>query len=191
MAGPRRWLRTSRSAPTHAGGQWPSLGSRAAHRSVASRRRWWHRASVRCRGRCSAAASGVAASGAQAGWLNPVSARPVAYGDAPPRLAVLWCPDWSVVAAGASPIEPVAVLYANRVVARTPAAATAGVRQGHRRREAQRICPSLRLIDHDPARDGREFEAAVRSVAQMVPRLETTEPGSLTFLARGPSRYFG
>lgn len=120
-----------------------------------------------------------------------MSARPVAYGDAPPRLAVLWCPDWSVVAAGASPLEPVAVLYANRVVARTPAAATAGVRQGHRRREAQRICPSLRLIDHDPARDGREFEAAVRSVAQMVPRLETTEPGSLTFLARGPSRYFG
>ena len=108
-----------------------------------------------------------------------------------PRLAVVWCPDWAVVAAGASPLEPVAVLYANRVMARTPTAATAGVRQGHRRREAQRICPSLRIIDHDPARDGREFEAAVRSVAQMVPRLETTEPGSLTFLARGPSRYFG
>ncbi len=108
-----------------------------------------------------------------------------------PRLAVVWCPDWSVVAAGVSPLEPAAVLHANRVMARTPAAATAGVRQGHRRREAQRICPSLRIIDHDPARDGREFETAVRSVAQMVPRLETTEPGSLTFLTRGPSRYFG
>jgi protein ImuB len=83
------------------------------------------------------------------------------------------------------------VLHANRVMARTRAAAMAGVSQGHRRREAQRICPSLRIIDHDPARDGREFEAAVRSVAQMVPRLETTEPGSLTFLTRGPSRYFG
>ncbi len=112
-------------------------------------------------------------------------------GRSSPRLAVVWCPDWPVVAAGASPLEPVAVLHANRVMARTPAAATAGVRQGHRRREAQRICPSLRIIDHDPARDGREFEAAVRSVAQMVPRLETTEPGSLTFLTRGPSRYFG
>ena len=104
---------------------------------------------------------------------------------------MVWCPDWSVVAAGASPLEPVAVLHANRVIARTPAAATAGVHRGHRRREAQRICPTLRIIDHDLARDGREFEAAVRSVAQMVPRLETTEPGSLTFLARGPSRYFG
>jgi len=108
-----------------------------------------------------------------------------------PRLVVVHCPDWSVVAAGASPAEPAAVLHANRVVARTPAAAIVGVRQGHRRREAQRICPSLRIIDHDPARDGREFEAAVRSVGQIVPRLETTEPGLLTFLARGPSRYFG
>ncbi len=107
------------------------------------------------------------------------------------RLVVVHCPDWSVVAAGTVPDEPAAVLHANRVVARTPAAALAGVRQGHRRREAQRICPTLRLIDHDPARDGREFEAAVRSVGQMVPRLETTEPGMLTFLARGPSRYFG
>jgi len=104
---------------------------------------------------------------------------------------VVRCPDWSVVAAGASPHEPVAVLHANRIVARTPAAAAAGVRQGHRRREAQRICPTLRIIGHDPARDGREFEAAVRSVSEMVPRLETTEPGVLTFLARGPSRYFG
>ncbi len=109
----------------------------------------------------------------------------------PPRLVVVRCPDWSVVAAGAAPDECAAVLHANRVVARTPAAAEIGVRQGHRRREAQRICPDLRIIDHDPARDGREFEAAVRSVAEMVPRLETTEPGLLTFLARGPSRYFG
>lgn len=109
----------------------------------------------------------------------------------PPRLVVVHCPDWSVVAAGAPASEPAAVLHANRVLARTPTAAAAGVRQGHRRREAQRICPSLQIIDHDPARDGREFEAAVRSVGQMVPRLETTEPGLLTFLARGPSRYFG
>ena len=96
-----------------------------------------------------------------------------------------------MVAAGAAADEPAAVMHANRVVARTPAAAEAGVRQGHRRREAQRICPALRIIDHDPARDGREFEAAVRSIALMVPRLETTEPGMFTFMAKGPSRYFG
>ncbi|MEO7397295.1 MAG: DNA polymerase Y family protein [Ilumatobacteraceae bacterium] len=120
-----------------------------------------------------------------------MSARSGTTREPPPRLVVVHCPDWPVVAAGAAPTEPVAVLHANRVVARTPAAASDGVRQGHRRREAQRICPSLRIIDHDPARDGREFEAAIRSVATMVPRLETTEPGSMAFLARGPSRYFG
>ena len=109
----------------------------------------------------------------------------------PPRLVVVQCPDWSVVAAGATAVEPAAVLHANRVVARTAAAAAAGVRQGHRRREAQRACPELRIIDHDPARDGREFESAVRTVREMVPRLETTEPGLLTFPAKGPARYFG
>jgi protein ImuB len=109
----------------------------------------------------------------------------------PPRLAVVHLPDWPVVAAGASALEPAAVFHQNRVVARTPAAAVEGVRVGHRRREAQKICPALRIIDHDPARDGREFEAAIRSVGEMVPRLETTEPGLLTFMARGPARYFG
>jgi protein ImuB len=108
-----------------------------------------------------------------------------------PRLVVVRCPDWSVVAAGAAPDEPAAVLYANRVIARTPAAAVTGVRIGQRRREAHKTCPELRIIDHDPARDGREFEAAVRSVNEMVPRLETTEPGMLTFLAKGPARFFG
>src|SRR5262249_23112438 len=36
-----------------------------------------------------------------------------------------------------------------------------------------------------------EFEAAVRAVAEIVPMLEVTEPGELTFLTRGPARYFG
>jgi protein ImuB len=111
--------------------------------------------------------------------------------DALPRLVVIQCPDWSVVAAGAAASEPAAVLHANRVVARTPAAAAVGVQRGHRRREAQRACPELRIIDHDPARDGREFEAAARRVVDIVPRLEITEPGLLTFLAKGPARYFG
>ena len=109
----------------------------------------------------------------------------------PPRLAVVCLPDWPVVAAGAPPFEPAAVFHQNRVVARTPAAAIEGVRPGHRRREAQRICPALRIIGHDPARDGRMFEAAIRSVGEMVPRLEASEPGLMTFIARGPARYFG
>jgi protein ImuB len=108
-----------------------------------------------------------------------------------PRLVTVWCPEWPAVAAGTDPTAPAAVLRANRVVARTPAAIVAGVRAGQRRRDAQRTCPELTLVDHDPARDARAFEPVVRAVAELAPRLEVIEPGWLTLAARGPSRYFG
>jgi len=108
-----------------------------------------------------------------------------------PRLGVVWCPHWPVVVAGAAADEPVAVLHANRVVAHSLAAAADGVAVGQRRREAQARCPSLRIEQHDPARDARLFETVVRAVGVNVPRLEVTEPGLVTFAARGPARYFG
>ena len=108
-----------------------------------------------------------------------------------PRLGVLWCPHWPVVVAGAQPHEPVAVLHANRVVAHSTAAGTEGVALGQRRRDAQARCPQLRVEPFDPARDARAFDQVVEAVAHLVPRVELTEPGMLTFLARGPARYFG
>ncbi|MEI7548511.1 MAG: DNA polymerase Y family protein, partial [Actinomycetota bacterium] len=108
-----------------------------------------------------------------------------------PRLGVLWCPHWPVVVAGATEREPVAVVHANRVVAHSLAAAEDGITTGQRRREAQACCPSVRIEQHDPARDARMFEQVVRAVGAQVPRLEVTEPGMLTFVARGPARYFG
>jgi protein ImuB len=86
---------------------------------------------------------------------------------------------------------PAAVLRANRVIARSPAAAMAGVRSGQRRREAQGCCPELVVLDHDPARDARQFEAVIRAVAELSPRLDVVEPGWLCLAARGPSRYYG
>ncbi len=103
----------------------------------------------------------------------------------------MWCPDWPVVAAGVAPTVPAAVLRANRVIARSPAAAMAGVRSGQRRREAQGCCPELVVLDHDPARDARQFEAVIRAVAELSPRLDVIEPGWLCLAARGPSRYYG
>ncbi len=108
-----------------------------------------------------------------------------------PRMVTVWCADWPVVAAGAAADVPAAVLVANRVVARTPAAAVAGVQRGARRRAAQGACPELQLHELDRDRDGRAFEPVVRAVAELAPRLEVGEPGWLTLLARGPSRYFG
>ena len=108
-----------------------------------------------------------------------------------PRLAVVQCPHWPVVAVGAQPAEPVAVLHANRVVAHSVAAAAAGVRLGQRRREAQARCELVRLEPADPARDSRCFEPVVEAVIASVPRLEVGDPGTITFRSIGPARYFG
>lgn len=109
----------------------------------------------------------------------------------PTRMVAVWCPDWPVVAAHADPERPSVVLHANRVVAANPPAREVGVQVGHRRRQAQSICPELDLFEHDPDRDAREFEPVVRLVADMAPRLEIVEPGLIAVAARGPSRYFG
>ena len=109
----------------------------------------------------------------------------------PARIVTVWFPDWPATAAGFAADVPAAVMYANRVVARTAAAATEGVVVGQRRRMAQRRCPEIELIDHDPSRDAREFESVVRAVAELSPRLDVVEPGWISLAARGPSRYFG
>ncbi len=103
----------------------------------------------------------------------------------------IWIPDWPVIAAGFSADIPAAVMGANRVVARTVAAAAEGVVIGQRRRQALRRCPQLTLVDRDADRDAREFEPIVRAVIELSPRLDVIEPGWIGLLARGPSRYFG
>ncbi|MET0143206.1 MAG: DNA polymerase Y family protein [Ilumatobacteraceae bacterium] len=109
----------------------------------------------------------------------------------PRRVVTVWCPDWPIVAAGIRAEVPAMVLHANRVVARSPAAADAGVAVGQRRRTAQQACPDAELLVHDHDRDARAFERVVRAVGRFAPRLEVVEPGWLCLGARGPSRYFG
>src|SRR3954453_13587864 len=108
-----------------------------------------------------------------------------------PRLGVLWCPNWAVVAAGAAADEPVVVLHANRVIANSLAAGREGIVVGQRRRQAQACCPDVRLVAHDPDGDARRFDSVVTAISALIPRVELTEPGMLSFLAKGPSRYFG
>jgi protein ImuB len=109
----------------------------------------------------------------------------------PDRIVTVWCPDWPVTAAGFAPDVPAAVMWANRVVARTAAAAGEGIVVGQRRRQAQRRCPYVTLVDRDTDRDAREFEPIVRAVHALSPRLDVIEPGWISLRARGPSRYFG
>lgn len=103
----------------------------------------------------------------------------------------VWCRDWPVTAAGVDAATAAMVLAANRVVARSRAAAAAGVAVGQRRRVAQRICPEALTLDHTPDRDMRAFEPVVAAVGGFVPRVEVVDAGCATFEARGPTRYFG
>lgn len=107
------------------------------------------------------------------------------------RTLVARCFDWPVIAAGHAPEDPVAVLHANRVVATSPAARADGVRRGQRRRDAQRRCPGLVVLDPDPDRDARAFAPIVASIDRFTPRVELSEPGRLAFPVRGASRLFG
>jgi protein ImuB len=108
-----------------------------------------------------------------------------------PRMLVVWCPDWPVVAAGAPPARPVAVVHAGRVVACSPAAREEGVRPGLRRREAQARCPDLELLAHDPARDARAFEPVLVALEALTPWVEVLRPGECAFPARGAARHHG
>ena len=76
------------------------------------------------------------------------------------RVMVVWCPDWSVVAAledaDRSLRSPAAVLAANVVEVCNGPARAEGVRRGQRRRDAQARCPDLLLLNSlfAPARLG-------------------------------------
>ena len=112
-------------------------------------------------------------------------------GRQPVRSAVVWCLDWPVVAAGIDRSETAAVFHANRVVAASWAARQAGVERGLRRRESQRRCPELQVLDRDVGAEARAFESVVKVVEAFTPRIELTRPGRCVFATRGPSRYFG
>jgi len=129
------------------------------------------------------------------------------------RTLAVGCPDWAAEvaarrtlgaagAAGAAGVAgaagaaggrgvPVAVVWANRIVSTTPAARAVGVRNGQRRREAQRACPGLVLLAPDPVADAQAFEPVVQALAGLAARIEVLRPGWCTITARSASRYYG
>ncbi len=113
----------------------------------------------------------------------------------PARVLAIWCMDWPAVAAAAAaglPVTaPVAVTYANRVVACSAAAREAGVGRGLRRRDAQARCPQVHVAVADLARDARFFEPVTVAVDEVAPRVEVLRPGLLVLPVRGVARYFG
>lgn len=111
------------------------------------------------------------------------------------RTAVLWVPDWPVVAAMAAgqaeAHQSVAVHDGRRVTAVSALARTQGVRRGMRRRQAQECCPGLVLLTVDEGRDARTFEQVAAAAETVVAGLEVARPGLLLLPADGASRFHG
>ena len=109
------------------------------------------------------------------------------------RVMVVWCPDWSVVAAleeaDRSLRSPAAVLSANVVEVCNGPARAEGVRRGQRRRDAQARCPELLLLPTNPDRDARAFEPVLAVVEYLRPGVAALRPGLLA--VRAPGSWYG
>src|SRR6059036_3263129 len=73
----------------------------------------------------------------------------------------------------------------------TAAAEAAGVQPGMRLGEALATCPSLVLVEQDPAEAGQAWEEIVRRLEDDGFAGEPVEPGCLYFETRGVERLYG
>ena len=116
-------------------------------------------------------------------------------GAEPPRVAVLWCPDWPVTAAAQHeklpPDSPIALVTKNLVFASSASARAEGVVRGLRVREAQARQPGLVVLDYDPALDSRAFEPIIAAMEELVPGVQVLRPGLCAVRVRGAARYYG
>lgn len=69
--------------------------------------------------------------------------------------------------------------------------AAGGIRLGMQRREAEGVCPSVVTLPADPGADAARFEPVVVAVEELVPRVESVEPGLLLVPVGGAIAYYG
>lgn len=116
-------------------------------------------------------------------------------GAEPPRVLVLWCPDWPVTAALREHRMPkgaaIALIAQGLVFASSAAARAEGVTRGLKLREAQARHPSLIVIDYDPAVDNRAFEPVISGLEELTPGVQVLRPGVCAVRVRGAARYYG
>src|SRR5262245_4526732 len=73
----------------------------------------------------------------------------------------------------------------------TAAATTAGVKPGMRLGEALATCPSLALVERDPASVEREWEGVLRRLEDAGFAVDPVEHGAVVFETRGVERLYG
>ena len=111
------------------------------------------------------------------------------------KRGVVWIPDWPVVAAQlrgeVDPAKSLAVAGQRGLVAVNGIAREHGLSVGMRKRTAQSIDPDVQLIKSDDVRDVLAFDPVIRACEEHISDVVVLEPGTLTFLARGPIRTAG
>jgi len=126
---------------------------------------------------------------------SPSTSRFSSLPESPPRVLVLWAPDWPVVAAQQHeklpPDAPLVLIEKGLVFAVAASARAEGVTRGLRLREAQSRFP--RIIDrpYDPALDSRAFEPVLAGVEELIPGVQVLRPGMCAVRVRGAAQYYG
>src|SRR5437764_8289456 len=105
----------------------------------------------------------------------------------PLRAALLNRPRLSLRPAALAPVEGTEPLLGPV----TAVAAAAGIRPGMRLGEALATCPSLVLVEQDPARAEQEWEGILRRLEDAGFAVEPAEPGCVYFETRGVERLYG
>ena len=123
----------------------------------------------------------------------PGSAEPEDHPDRPPRVLVVWVPDWPVVAAAVEETLPahlpIAVVAQGEVQACSAPARSEGVRRGMRRRDAAATCPDLVVVEANEERDRRCFEPVLAAIEAVSAAVSPIRPGLCALAV--PSRYYG
>ncbi len=117
-------------------------------------------------------------------------------GREPPRVMVLWCPDWPVLAAihdaRARPRTPRS--RSSRRTSCTPRPPRRGRRTSCAGCGCARRRPGIpKLVDlpYDPAVDLRVFEPVIAAIEELTPGVQVLRPGLCAVRSRGAARYYG
>lgn len=103
----------------------------------------------------------------------------------------VWWEDWPLHRPDVPPDKPCAVADRRFVVAANPLAQEAGVERGMKRRSAEAVCPGGLVLDRDIPAELARFEPVVRSIEDLVPRVELAEPGLIFVRIDGAIGYYG
>ena len=108
----------------------------------------------------------------------------------------MWCPTWPLGRPDAPSDSPLIIVGpprqgVARVVAADTLAMSVGVTRGMPRREAEGLCPAATVLVRDLDEEWRRFSAVVRTIEEIVPRVEVVEPGQVLIPVGGAVRYYG